>query len=140
MKKQWDATELNDLDAIAKELLEFIGDHRVLCFYGDLGAGKTTFIKAICRQLGVADEVLSPTFSIVNEYKASQGEPVYHFDFYRLKSEEEAYDLGYEQYLYTNYFCLIEWPEKVEDLLNLKKVDLYISFADSKREIKCEYD
>ena len=140
MKKQWDATELNDLDAIAKELLEFIGDHRVLCFYGDLGAGKTTFIKAICRQLGVADEVQSPTFSIVNEYKASQGEPVYHFDFYRLKSEEEAYDLGYEQYLYSNYFCLIEWPEKVEDLLNLKKVDLYISFADSKREIKCEYD
>ena len=140
MKKEWDATELKDLDGIAKELLEFISDHRVLCFYGDLGAGKTTFIKAICRQLGVADAVQSPTFSIVNEYKASQGEPVYHFDFYRLKSEEEAYDLGYEQYLFSNYFCLIEWPEKVEDLLNLKKVDLYISFADSKREIKCEYD
>lgn len=140
MKKEWDATELKDLDGIAKELLEFIGDHRVLCFYGDLGAGKTTFIKAICRQLGVADAVQSPTFSIVNEYETSQGEPVYHFDFYRLKTEEEAYDLGYEQYLFSNYFCFIEWPEKVEDLLNLKKVDLYISFADSKREIKCEYD
>ncbi len=140
MKKEWDATELKDLDGIAKELLEFIGDHRVLCFYGDLGAGKTTFIKAICRQLGVADEVQSPTFSIVNEYKASGGEPVYHFDFYRLKTEEEAYDLGYEQYLFSNYFCFIEWPEKVEDLLNLKKVDLYLSFADAKRQIKCEYD
>jgi tRNA threonylcarbamoyladenosine biosynthesis protein TsaE len=140
MKKQWDATELKDLDGIAKELLEFIGDHRVLCFYGDLGAGKTTFIKAICRQLGVADEVQSPTFSIVNEYKASGGEPLYHFDFYRLKTEEEAYDLGYEQYLYSNYFCFIEWPEKVEGLLNLKKVDLYLSFADAKRQIKCEYD
>ena len=140
MKKEWDATELKDLDGIAKDLLEFIGDHRVLCFYGDLGAGKTTFIKAICRQLGVADEVQSPTFSIVNEYKASGGEPVYHFDFYRLKTEEEAYDLGYEQYLFSNYFCFIEWPEKVEDLLNLKKVDLYLSFADAKRQIKCEYD
>lgn len=140
MKKQWDATELKDLDGIAKELLEFIGDHRVLCFYGDLGAGKTTFIKAICRQLGVTDEVQSPTFSIVNEYKASGGEPLYHFDFYRLKTEEEAYDLGYEQYLYSNYFCFIEWPEKVEGLLNLKKVDLYLSFADAKRQIKCEYD
>ena len=140
MKKEWDATELNDLDAIAKELLEFIGDHRVLCFYGDLGAGKTTFIKAICRQLGVTDEVQSPTFSIVNEYETKDGEPIYHFDFYRLKTEEEAYDLGYEQYLYSNYFCFIEWPEKVEDLLNLKKVDLYINFTDSKRQIKCEYD
>ena len=140
MKKQWDATELKDLDGIAKELLEFIGDRRVLCFYGDLGAGKTTFIKAICRQLGVKDEVQSPTFSIVNEYETSEREPVYHFDFYRLKTEEEAYDLGYEQYLYSNYFCFIEWPEKVENLLNLKKVDLYLSFADSKRQIKCEYD
>ncbi|MFN0188378.1 MAG: tRNA (adenosine(37)-N6)-threonylcarbamoyltransferase complex ATPase subunit type 1 TsaE [Bacteroidia bacterium] len=140
MKKEWDATELKDLDSIAKELLEFIGDHRVLCFYGELGAGKTTFIKAICRQLGVNDAVQSPTFSIVNEYKASGGEPIYHFDFYRLKTEEEAYDLGYEQYLFSNYFCFIEWPEKVEDLLNLKKVDLYLSFADAKRQIKCEYD
>lgn len=140
MKKQWDATDLKDLDGIAKELLEFIGDRRVLCFYGDLGAGKTTFIKAICRQLGVKDEVQSPTFSIVNEYETSEREPVYHFDFYRLKTEEEAYDLGYEQYLYSNYFCFIEWPEKVENLLNLKKVDLYLSFADSKRQIKCEYD
>lgn len=140
MKKHWDATELKELDGIAKELLAFIGNHRVLCFYGDLGAGKTTFIKAICRQLGVKDEVQSPTFSIVNEYETSQREPVYHFDFYRLKTEEEAYDLGYEQYLYSNYFCFIEWPEKVDNLLNLKKVDLYISLANSKRQIKCEYD
>ena len=82
----------------------------------------------------------SPTFSIVNEYETSRREPVYHFDFYRLKTEEEAYDLGYEQYLYSNYFCFIEWPEKVENLLDLKKVDLYISLTDSKRQIKCEYD
>lgn len=140
MNKEWDATQLKDLDDIAKELLKFIGDHRVLCFYGDMGVGKTTFIKAICRQLGVVDAVQSPTFSIVNEYEASGGEPVYHFDFYRLKTEEEAYDLGYEQYLYSGYFCFIEWPEKVGDLLDLKKVDLYINFTDSKRQIKCEYD
>lgn len=140
MKKQWDATELKDLDGIAIELLEFIGDHRVLCFYGDLGAGKTTFIKALCRQLRVQDAVQSPTFSIVNEYETSGGEPIYHFDFYRLKTEEEAYDLGYEQYLFSGYFCFIEWPEKVKDLLDLKKVDLYISFTDAKRQINCEYD
>ncbi len=140
MKKHWDATDLKDLDGIAKELLEFIGDHRVLCFYGDLGAGKTTFIKSLCRQLGVADAVQSPTFSIVNEYETSSGEPIYHFDFYRLKTEEEAYDLGYEQYLFSGYFCFIEWPEKVKDLLDLKKVDLYISFTDAKRQINCEYD
>lgn len=140
MKKKWDATDLKDLDGIAKDLLTFIVDHRVLCFYGDLGVGKTTFIKAICRQLGVKDEVQSPTFSIVNEYETSRREPVYHFDFYRLKTEEEAYDLGYEQYLYSNYFCFIEWPEKVGNLLDLKKVDLYISLTDSKRQIKCEYD
>lgn len=140
MRKQWDATELKNLDGIAKELLEFVGDHRVLCFYGDLGAGKTTFIKSICRQLGVSDEVQSPTFSIVNEYETSGGEPIYHFDFYRLKTEEEAFDLGYEQYLFSGYFCFIEWPEKVKDLLDLKKVDLYISFTDAKRLINCEYD
>ncbi len=140
MKKKWDATDLKNLDGIAKDLLTFIGDYRVLCFYGDLGVGKTTFIKAICRQLGVKDEVQSPTFSIVNEYETSRREPVYHFDFYRLKTEEEAYDLGYEQYLYSNYFCFIEWPEKVGNLLDLKKVDLYISLTDSKRQIKCEYD
>ncbi len=140
MKKHWDATDLKDLDGIAKELLEFIGDHRVLCFYGDLGAGKTTFIKSLCRQLGVADAVQSPTFFFVNEYETSSGEPIYHFDFYRLKTEEEAYDLGYEQYLFSGYFCFIEWPEKVKDLLDLKKVDLYISFTDAKRQINCEYD
>lgn len=140
MKKQWDASEIKDLDGIAKELLAFIGDHRVLCFYGELGAGKTTFIKSLCRQLGVKDEVQSPTFSIVNEYETSGGEPIYHFDFYRLKTEEEAYDLGYEQYLFSGYFCFIEWPEKVKDLLDLKKVDLYISFTDAKRLINCEYD
>lgn len=140
MRKQWDATDLKDLDGIAKELLDFIGDHRIICFYGDLGAGKTTFIKSLCRQLGAGDEVQSPTFSIVNEYETSGGEPVYHFDFYRLKTEEEAYDLGYEQYLFSGYFCFIEWPEKVKDLLDLKKVDLYISFADARRLINCEYD
>jgi tRNA threonylcarbamoyladenosine biosynthesis protein TsaE len=140
MRKKWLAADLKDLDAIAKELLEFVGDHRVLCFYGDLGAGKTTFIQSLCRQLGVQDTVQSPTFSIVNEYETSGGEPVYHFDFYRLKSEEEAFDLGYEHYLYSNYFCFIEWPEKVKGLLDLKKVDLYISITGAGRQINCEYD
>ena len=106
---------LSDLDGVAGEILEKASDHKIFCFHGEMGAGKTTLIKSICRKLGVNDEVQSPTFSIVNEYVDHTKNPVYHFDFYRLKNEEEAYDLGYEQYFFSGYFCLIEWPEKVKD-------------------------
>lgn len=118
MKRFWVSRSLDDNPVIAQELLQTEGLHRILCFYGAMGAGKTTFIRSLCQQLGVADQVQSPTFSIVNEYKNGEDDPVYHFDFYRLKNEEEAFDLGYEQYLFSGYFCLIEWPEKISGLLD----------------------
>jgi len=109
-------SSLSDLSATAQALLNFAGSQRIFLFYGDMGAGKTTFIKALCAALGVVDDVTSPTFSIVNEY-AGTGTKVYHFDFYRLKNQEEALDMGYEEYFYSNNYCLIEWPEKIPDLL-----------------------
>lgn len=133
MIKEWTVNSLSELTHVAKELLALVGDNRVVCFHGELGAGKTTLIKEICRQLGVSEEVQSPSFSIVNEYVDANNEPVYHFDFYRLKTEEEAYDLGYEQYFFSGYFCFIEWPEKVAGLLDIKKADIFI---ESKAEVR----
>lgn len=102
----------------AREFIRAMGDHTVIAFYGKMGAGKTTFIKAVCAALGIEDTVNSPTFSLVNEYRSdTTGELVYHFDFYRIKSVEEAYDMGYEDYFYSGAVCLIEWPELIEDLL-----------------------
>lgn len=109
-------SELEQLPEAAKELLNYARNQKVFLFYGDMGAGKTTFIKALCRELGITDLVSSPTFSIVNEYSSEAG-PVYHFDFYRLKNETEALDLGYEDYIYSGSYCFIEWPEKIENLL-----------------------
>ena len=110
---------INDLKHIseaARQFIETIGDHRVFAFYGSMGAGKTTFIKAICEQLGVDDVITSPTFAIVNEYTTSNS-PIYHFDFYRIKRLEEVYDMGYEDYFYSGALCFIEWPELIEELL-----------------------
>ncbi len=100
---------------------------RVFAFYGQMGAGKTTFIKAICSELGVSDIVQSPTFSIINEYKTKAGESVFHFDFYRIRSIIEVFDIGYEDYLYSGNYCFIEWPELVESLLPENTVRIYIS-------------
>lgn len=110
---------LDDLRPAARSFVkEVLERTSVVAFYGKMGAGKTTFIKAVCEELGVTDVVNSPTFSIVNEYRADgSGEPVYHFDFYRIDRIEEAYDLGYEDYFYSGAVCLIEWPELIEDLL-----------------------
>lgn len=107
---------LSELPATAQSLLNFTGNQKIFLFYGDMGAGKTTFIKALCEQLGVQEPVTSPTFSIVNEYEGSAAK-VYHFDFYRLKNQDEALDMGYEEYFYSGNYCLIEWPEKIPDLL-----------------------
>lgn len=104
------------LPEAAKQLLSIAGKRRVFLFYGDMGAGKTTFIKAICQQLGVTDATASPTFSIINEYVSPRG-PVYHFDFYRIKSEQEAFDMGYEEYFYSDSYCFVEWPDKIAGLL-----------------------
>ena len=110
------APSLTYLPTAASAVLGHAGSNRVFLFYGDMGAGKTTFIKALCAQLGIADAATSPTFSIVNEYKGTDG-PVYHFDFYRLKNESEALDMGYEEYLYSGCYCFIEWPEKIAGLI-----------------------
>jgi len=108
---------LSQLKEIAAKLLQNFPAGRIFAFYGSMGAGKTTFIKVICRQLFVRDIVNSPTFAIVNEYLRESGGSVYHFDLYRLKSWQELLDIGYEDYFYSGNFCLIEWPEKIENLL-----------------------
>ena len=101
----------------AREFISHIGDHRVFAFYGKMGAGKTTFVKAVCEDLGVDDVITSPTFAIVNEYTGKSGDPIFHFDFYRIKKLEEVYDMGYEEYFYSGALCFIEWPELIEELL-----------------------
>ena len=155
--------DLSELPQAAKTILEFaeIKASRIVCFYGDLGAGKTTLIKEICKQLGVTDAGSSPTFALVNEYKApptscapnpwlSEGEElnalasplrgdkrgaVYHFDLYRLKSESEIYDIGYEEYIFSGNYCFIEWPEKMEHLLPENYIQVRIEMKNEERII-----
>jgi len=107
---------LDDISAVATQFIAATGEHRVIAFYGEMGTGKTTFIQAICKNLGVTDVINSPTFAIVNEY-LSPNAPIYHFDFYRIKKIDEVYDMGYEEYFYGDGYCFIEWPELVESLL-----------------------
>ena len=112
--------KIQDIEHIreaAREFIEHIGDHRVFAFYGKMGAGKTTFVKAICEELGVDDVITSPTFAIVNEYTSAKGDSIFHFDFYRIKKLEEVYDMGYEDYFYSGALCFIEWPELIEEIL-----------------------
>ena len=105
------------LPQAAAAFLQTIGNAKLLAFYGAMGVGKTTFVKALCEAMGVQDVVNSPTFAIVNEYTDAQGEAVYHFDFYRIKKQAELFDLGFDNYLDSGCFCLMEWPELVEELL-----------------------
>lgn len=109
-------TDLSTIGDTAREFVAHLGESRVVAFYGKMGAGKTTFIKAICQQIGVEDVITSPTFAIVNEYTATDG-PVFHFDFYRIHKLEEVLDIGYEDYIESGALCLMEWPELIEDLL-----------------------
>lgn len=121
---------ISSLDAIheaAKQFVAAMGSNRVFAFYGKMGAGKTTFIKALCTELGVDDVITSPTFAIVNEYTAGDGSPIYHFDFYRIKKLDEVYDMGYEDYFYNGGLCLIEWPELIESLLPEDAVEVHIA-------------
>jgi len=122
--------EIKNLEAIreaAKEFIRAMGDNTVFAFNGNMGAGKTTFIKAICEELGVSDVINSPTFSIINEYRSdTTAELIYHFDFYRIKNMTEATDLGAEDYFYSGALCFIEWPEKVEKLLPSDTVSITI--------------
>jgi tRNA threonylcarbamoyladenosine biosynthesis protein TsaE len=127
-----------DLPGAASSILKHAGTNRILLFYGDMGAGKTTLIKTLCEQLGVTDSVTSPTFSIVNEY-AGTARPVYHFDFYRLKNQTEALDMGYEEYFYSGNYCFIEWPEKIADLIPDQYTCIRITVIDEEsRQITVE--
>ena len=109
---------LESIHEAAREFIAAMGDNTVFALYGKMGAGKTTFVKALCEELGVTDVITSPTFAIVNEYRSDEtGELIYHFDFYRIKKQSEVYDMGYEDYFYSGALCFIEWSELVEELL-----------------------
>ena len=126
---------INELPLISAQILNYLADYRVILFFAPMGAGKTTLINELCKQLGVTDQPSSPTFSIVNEYQSSNGS-IFHFDFYRLKDEGEAYDLGYEEYFYSGNYCFVEWPEKIMNLLPPTVISIFISvLEDGTRKI-----
>ena len=133
--------KIKDIDSITDAAQEFIaqmGENKIFAFYGGMGAGKTTFVKALCEAMGVTDTVNSPTFAIVNEYDTPSGRPIYHFDFYRIKRLTEVYDMGYEDYFYGRGLCFIEWPELIEDLLPEETVKVTITEqSDGSRVVSC---
>lgn len=129
---------LDTIHEVAKEFIKGMGKGKVFAFYGKMGAGKTTFIKALCEVLGVEDVITSPTFSLINEYTDGQGNPIYHFDFYRIKKLEEVYDMGYEDYFYSGCLCLLEWPELIEEILPENAVKVTIEEQpDGTRRLCC---
>jgi tRNA threonylcarbamoyladenosine biosynthesis protein TsaE len=131
---------VSDLHPAASEIINFSANSRIFLFYGEMGAGKTTLIKALCEYLGTTDPVTSPTFSIVNEYIGTKNK-IYHFDFYRLKNQTEALDMGYEEYFYSGAYCFIEWPEKIPDLLPENYIAININVTgENSRQIIIEKD
>lgn len=129
--------ELADLQNATRKFIERMGDHKVFAFYGEMGVGKTSFIKVLCEELGVEETITSPTFAIINEYRRPDGDPIYHFDFYRINKLEEAFDFGYEDYFYSGNLCFIEWPGLVESILpeNAMRVTM-VEMGDGKRVIE----
>ena len=119
------AKNIDDLDQICVKLIEQF-KHKVVLFYGEMGAGKTTLIKYLCKELGVIESTSSPTFSIVNEYLSKDGNSIYHFDFYRIEKESEVLDLGYEDYFYSGNYCFVEWPEKIPHLIPESTINITI--------------
>lgn len=119
-------SNISDIDRAATQFVQAMGERTLFAFDGKMGAGKTTFIRAICQALGVQDTVTSPTFAIVNEYRTTSGSPLYHFDFYRLRRSSEAYDIGCEEYFYSGYPCFMEWAELVQDILPPETVHVTI--------------
>lgn len=131
--------ELHEYEKAAQTFITLMGDKKIFAFYGKMGVGKTTFVKSLCKAMGVSDTVNSPTFAIVNEYADKDGEPIYHFDFYRIKSVAELYNLGYEDYFYSNAVCFIEWPQLAEEILPEDTVKVTIEENDDgTREITIE--
>lgn len=134
---QFEIKSIEYIAETAKAFIEATKGKKIFAFYGGMGAGKTTFIKAICEQLGITDIINSPTFAIINEYSLPDEEPVFHFDFYRIKKIEEAFDLGYEEYFYSGHICFIEWPEMIESILPEDCTRVHIEvLPDGKRIIK----
>jgi tRNA threonylcarbamoyladenosine biosynthesis protein TsaE len=131
---------LQELPKVAEQVVDFAGNQKIWIFEGGMGAGKTTLIKTICHILGVKDTVSSPTFSIVNEYATAEDTTIYHFDFYRIRNEAEAIDIGIDEYLYSGELCLIEWPSKIENLLpeDYLKIDIQIT-SDTERTISLSH-
>lgn len=138
--KEFHISSVEQLSEVSDYLLSMRNDADIIAFYGAMGAGKTTLIKNLCHRMGVTDEVNSPTFAIVNEYVTEEGESVYHFDFYRIKKIEEAYDIGFENYFDSGNLCLIEWPEMIESLMPEKyiRVEIRHGASDDEREVTCE--
>ena len=126
-----------ELCAVAKMILEKY-DSKIFLFYGEMGVGKTSFIKKFCKELRVSDIVSSPTFSIVNQYSNVNDEIIYHFDFYRTEKKEEVFDIGYEEYLFSSSYCFIEWPEKIEDLLPTNYLKINMKLDDNNRIINIQ--
>ncbi len=120
------ADTIEEYPQAAQRFIDNMGSSRIFAFYGKMGAGKTTFIKSICEQMGVKEAINSPTFAIVNEYEDRNSATIYHFDFYRIKNIAEVYDMGYEEYFEDNAYCFIEWPELIEELLPEETVKVYI--------------
>lgn len=139
MEHKIEIESLATIDNAARQFLAEIGENRLLAFYGNMGAGKTTFTVALCKALGVQDSVSSPTFAIVNEYRCADGAPLFHFDFYRIKNNAEAMDIGVEDYFYSGEMCIMEWPENIEDLLpeETKKIRISVN-PDLSRTISWE--
>ena len=134
--------EINNIEELSKVsdlLIDWRDYSNIVAFYGNMGAGKTTLIKNLCAKLGVQDEVNSPTFALVNEYQTENLDSVFHFDFYRIKSLEEVFDIGYEDYFYGGNLCLLEWPELIDPLMpeHFIKVEITLGDTDTSRKIKC---
>lgn len=123
------------LPKAAKMFLDYTGDRRIFAFYGSMGAGKTTFIKAVCEALGSVDSISSPTFTLVNEYRSNKGEPLYHIDFYRIKKRDEVFDFGIEEYLSSGSYCFMEWPELVDEILPPETVKVMITAGEDEKRI-----
>ena len=137
---QYSAANLNELAMVAGKIISDAGGQRFFAVEGDMGVGKTALVKAICHVLKVEDMVSSPTYSIMNEYKRDNGESVFHFDFYRINKESEAFDLGYENYFFSSQYCFVEWPEKIQSLLNFEKATIFITSENELRQITVNID
>ena len=140
MIKKFIVKNINDLDEVSSKILEHKYKYKKFAFFGDMGVGKTTLIKSLLKKLGVNDNVTSPTFSIVNEYLSEKLGSIFHFDFYRIKNEKEAYDIGIDEYLSSDNYCFIEWPNKINSFIDDKFINVYIDIIeDDKRNIMINY-